>query len=76
MKGKKTILLFLAIGLLFSLKAFSQTEYQTYSYPNGQISSEGTLRDGRLLMDRYRAKEPCVMAVQMDFGRRIMRAVN
>ena len=47
MKGKKTILLFLAIGLLFSLKAFSQTEYQTYSYPNGQISSEGTLRDGR-----------------------------
>ena len=47
MKGKKTILLFLSIGLLFSLKAFSQTEYQTYSYPNGQISSEGTLRDGR-----------------------------
>ena len=47
MKGRKTIVLFLAIGLLFSLKAFSQTEYKTYSYPSGQVSSEGTLRDGR-----------------------------
>ena len=47
MKDKVTIFVLLAIGLMFSLKAFSQTEYQTYTYPNGQISSEGILRDGR-----------------------------
>ena len=35
------------VCLLFSLKVFSQTDYQQYTYPNGQISSEGILRDGR-----------------------------
>ena len=35
------------MGLLFCLDLFSQTEYQTFTYPNGQISSEGILRDGK-----------------------------
>ena len=35
------------MGLFFSLELFSQTEYQTYTYPSGQISSEGTLCDGK-----------------------------
>ena len=35
------------IGLLFSSEVFSQTEYKTFTYPGGQIASEGTLRDGR-----------------------------
>ncbi|MCR5658704.1 MAG: hypothetical protein K6G25_05210 [Bacteroidales bacterium] len=35
------------IGLLFSANLFSQTEYQTFTYPSGQISSEGILRDGK-----------------------------
>ena len=37
----------IVLGWFLSLEAFSQTEYQTYTYPNGQISSEGTLRDGQ-----------------------------
>ena len=40
-------MLFLGLCFLFSLKSFSQTEYQTYTYANGQISSEGYLRDGK-----------------------------
>ena len=40
-------MLFLGLCFLFGLKSFSQTEYQTYTYPNGQISSEGYLRDGK-----------------------------
>ena len=41
-----TILL-IFMFLFFSLTVFSQTEYQTFSYPSGQISSEGWLRDGK-----------------------------
>ena len=33
--------------LVFSKNMFSQTEYQTFTYPSGQISSEGILRDGK-----------------------------
>lgn len=42
----KTILL-IFILLTISLIGFSQTEYQQYTYPNGQIASEGFLRDGK-----------------------------
>ena len=35
------------LGLIFGCEAYSQTEYQAYTYPNGQIASEGTLRDGK-----------------------------
>ena len=47
MIGKRIIFLVLTLWFMFGVEAFSQTEYQTYSYPNGQISSEGTLRNGR-----------------------------
>ena len=41
-----------AIGLtmmltIFGLCVFSQTEYQRFTYPNGQVASEGILRDGK-----------------------------
>ena len=47
MKVKKSIILFAAFCFLFALKGISQTEYQSYSYQNGQIASEGYLRDGK-----------------------------
>ena len=37
------VLMFLA----FSHDLFSQTGYQNFTYPSGQVSSEGLLRDGR-----------------------------
>ena len=37
------VLMFLA----FSHDLFSQTGYQSFTYPSGQVSSEGMLRDGR-----------------------------
>ena len=37
------VLMFLAFGH----DLFSQTGYQTFTYPSGQVSSEGLLRDGR-----------------------------
>lgn len=47
MQGK-TINILLAIMLvMFGLKSFSQTEYQKFNYPNGQVASEGILRDGK-----------------------------
>ena len=33
--------------LCFSHEVFSQTGYQTFTYPGGQVASEGMLRDGR-----------------------------
>ena len=33
--------------LTFGHDLFSQTGYQTFTYPSGQVSSEGLLRDGR-----------------------------
>jgi len=47
MKRIKRVILLVFIGLVFSADLFSQSEYQTFTYPNGQISSEGTLRDGK-----------------------------
>ena len=37
------VLMFLAFGH----DLFSQTGYQSFTYPSGQVSSEGLLRDGR-----------------------------
>ena len=42
---KKHIIL--SFFLFLSLQSFSQTDYQVFNYPNGNISSEGTLRDGK-----------------------------
>ena len=42
---KKHIIL--SFFLFLSLQVFSQTDYQVFNYPNGNISSEGTLRDGK-----------------------------
>lgn len=46
MQNTKTILI-IAIVLFFGLQGLCQSEYQQYTYPNGQVSSEGTLRDGK-----------------------------
>ena len=47
MKRVFSIIYLVFIGLFFSTALFSQTEYRTFTYPNGQISSEGLLRDGK-----------------------------
>ena len=47
MKRFFSVISLVFIGLLFSTNVFSQTDYQTFTYPNGQISSEGILRDSR-----------------------------
>ena len=47
MKRVFSVISLVFIGLLFSSEVFSQTEYKTFTYPSGQIASEGTLRDGR-----------------------------
>lgn len=47
MKRVFGVIFLIFIGLLFSANLFSQTEYQTFIYPSGQISSEGVLRDGK-----------------------------
>ena len=47
MKRIKSIVFLILMSLVFSNEVFSQTEYQTYTYPSGQILSEGTLRDGK-----------------------------
>ena len=33
--------------LICGLGLYSQTEYQQFTYPNGQVASEGMLRDGK-----------------------------
>ena len=40
-------ILFLLVFAFLSLKCFSQTGYQTFNYPNGQVASEGMMRDGK-----------------------------
>ena len=47
MKHKRNVIVLVLMGLLFSNEMFSQTGYQAYTYPNGQVSSEGMLRDGK-----------------------------
>ena len=47
MKRIKSLIFLIWMSLFFSFEVFSQTGYQTYTYPSGQISSEGTLRDGK-----------------------------
>ena len=42
---KKHIIL--SFFLFLSFQTFSQSDYQVFNYPNGNISSEGTLRDGK-----------------------------
>ena len=43
----KSLIFIVFICLFFSLELFSQTEFQQFTYPSGQISSEGFLRDGK-----------------------------
>ena len=45
MKHIKSVILLVLIGLMFSDGLLAQTEYQSFTYPNGQVSSEGMLRD-------------------------------
>ena len=47
MKRVLSVICLVFIVLCFSHEVFSQTGYQTFTYPSGQISSEGMLRDGR-----------------------------
>lgn len=47
MVGKIKPIIMVFVLLVLSLELFSQTEYQQYTYPSGQIASEGTLRDGK-----------------------------
>ena len=42
----KAIVLTLML-LILGLCLFAQTEYQQFTYPNGQVASEGILRDGK-----------------------------
>lgn len=43
---KANIILF-SVLLVVGLKSFSQTAYQSFTYPNGQVASEGFMRDGQ-----------------------------
>ena len=47
MQGKIKAIGLLMLLLVISLGVFSQSEYQQFTYPSGQVSSEGVLRDGR-----------------------------
>lgn len=47
MKRNLGIICMMVMALMVCGRCLSQTEYQTFTYPSGQISSEGTLRDGR-----------------------------
>lgn len=47
MKGLKIYILIVILCMLFGLDAMSQAEYKVFTYPNGQVSSEGMLRDGK-----------------------------
>lgn len=47
MQGKTRHIALVIVLLLFGLNGVSQTEYQRFNYPSGQVSSEGTLRDGK-----------------------------
>lgn len=47
MKVKSCVIFVFLVGLLMRFDVFAQTVFQQYSYPNGQISSEGILRNGK-----------------------------
>ena len=47
MKRVLSFICLVFIVLCFGLEVFSQTGYQAYTYPGGQVASEGMLRDGR-----------------------------
>ena len=47
MNRKAIKILSVAVCVLVRLQLFSQTDYQQYTYPNGKVASEGTLRDGK-----------------------------
>lgn len=47
MKRVLSFICLVFIVLCFSLDLFSQTGYQSFTYPGGQVASEGLLRDGR-----------------------------
>ena len=47
MQGKIKAIGLLMLLLVLSLRVLSQSEYQQFTYPSGQVSSEGVLRDGR-----------------------------
>ena len=47
MKRHGIVFFLVVIFVLLETKCFSQTEYHIFTYPNGQVSSEGLLRDGR-----------------------------
>ena len=47
MKVKSCVIFVFLVGLLMRFDIFAQTVFQQYSYPNGQISSEGILRNGK-----------------------------
>ena len=41
------LVVLLTFALILDYNCMAQSEYQRYTYPNGQISSEGLLRDGK-----------------------------
>ena len=47
MRGKIMAIGLTVMFLMFGLCVFAQTEYQQFTYPNGQVASEGILRDGK-----------------------------
>ena len=47
MQGKIKTIVFLYILLTFNFIAYSQIEFKQFTYPNGQVASEGILRDGK-----------------------------
>ena len=47
MKRVLSIICLVFIVFCLSTEIFSQTGYQTYTYPGGQVASKGMLRDGR-----------------------------
>ena len=47
MKRVLNVICLVFIVLSFGYEVFSQTGYQAFTYPGGQVASEGMLRDGR-----------------------------
>jgi len=47
MQGKIKAIGLTMMLMIFGLCVFSQTEYQQFTYPNGQVASEGIVRDGK-----------------------------
>jgi len=46
-RGKIVVVLLCACLCLFAVRLTAQTEQKVFHYPNGNVSSEGTLREGR-----------------------------